>query len=176
MRLLMLVVCALICSNFVLAKERLILFLPNKNTVHENAIQKNLIPGLKKVIQNTGINKLDVIRANQGLPKSISSLPAIVFQNYNGESVYQGRLYSFDRIENHIETSRYFSEQKNEDTFKYAIVGEFGKYKIVLPIKISDVTGTKPKKHKFDEFHKKAYGAILNGLNKFKKVDMVRLS
>ncbi len=118
---------------------------------------------------------LRVIDARQGAPREVAITPLIIFQNYRGRSIYQGRFNTMDRIRNFLRTSRYVSQGNKLLTRTHIPVWEKGRATIWAPVKVAGVSGTVPKNYYFKKFEAEARKSIAKGFHNFRFVKTVEL-
>ncbi|MDX9820280.1 MAG: YceI family protein, partial [Desulfococcus multivorans] len=112
----------------------------------------------------------------KGAPEAVAITPLIVYQNFRGRSVYQGRYTTLDRIRNFIRTSRYVPQEPGGLVLRDIPVRQTGRATIWAPVKIARVTGSPPPAYDHDAFVREARTAMDEGFTRFKTVQEVRLS
>jgi len=113
--------------------------------------------------------------AAKGVPGSITTTPAIVYQNHLGRSLYAARYTELNTVKNFIRTARSVPQKKGllpkENTLFY---GE-GRAKVAAPIKITDLGGDTPKGFDQEVFKSKAIEAINESMTDFRMAGQMNL-
>ena len=156
------------------AQDQLIVFVENNKSAVSNEFNKQL--NAIKDLSTKGILELSVLDISEtGAPAEITITPLIVFQNYRGRSIYQGRTNTLPRIKNFIQTSRYVAQAKKLNIRNTIPIWNLGRTRIWSPIKIVPVTGTIPKGYNHDEFVKESLDVLKKSFRKFKFVEESKL-
>ena len=90
---------------FAYQQDQLIIFTQAKNSKLSETFEFKFLPEIQNLTDNLGIS-LHVIRAKTGAPEEVAITPLIVFQNYRGRSIFQGRYTNLNTIAHFIRTSR----------------------------------------------------------------------
>lgn len=143
--------------------EKLIVFLQKEQD--QAFVQKNL-PELKRYCQSNQIELL-LKEATDGLPREISSTPAIVFQTDNKRLVYAGRYQEFSSIENFIRTARFRSPSQTDFCKQGVWVKQEGRTQIMAVAKITTLSGDLPLGYEEERFAKQAQTSISKGLTQY---------
>jgi polyisoprenoid-binding protein YceI len=99
----------------------------------------------------------------------------IVYQNFRGRSIYQGRTTTLKRIRNFIRTSR-FVPQGEAPYFRDNIpIWNYHQAQIWAPLKVAPVTGTVPDTYNHRTFVKEARTSIAKGFKSFQIKERVEL-
>ena len=147
--------------------EQLIIFVqPQDSPVDEMFMQRSL-PEIQNMAQSMGID-VHVVDATRGVPRSVTLTPLIVFQNYRGRSIYQGRTTTPGRIRNFIRTSRYVPQGEEPNRRTNIPVWSRDRSRLWAPLKVASVTGTPPQNYRRDKFTAEALDNIKKGFRKFK--------
>ncbi len=105
--------------------------------------------------------------SQRGAPAEITITPTIVYQNYRGRSIYQGRTTSVDRIRNFIRTSRYVVQGIEPNTRSEIPIRQIGRTRVWSPVKIAPVTGATPTGYDHAVFERKMRRAMARGFDAF---------
>ena len=155
---------------------QLIVFVqPNSSSVDDGFRQRSL-PEIRKLADAMGVS-VHVVDASKGSPAEVALTPLIVYQNYRGRSVYQGRTTTPERIRNFMRTSRFVPQGKERNRRENIPVWSQGRNRIWAPLKVAPVSGTRPSDYDHDAFVVKALKSIAKGFKKFdiqKKVELDR--
>jgi polyisoprenoid-binding protein YceI len=168
----------ILCSNALAGPEpeQLIVFVqPGASTV-DAAFRNERLPEIQKLADTMGVH-MHVVDAKGGAPEEIALTPLLVYQNFRGRSVYQGRTNTLKRIKNFIRTSRYVPQGKALNRREYIPVWQNGRTKTWVPLKMAAVTGAPPKDYDHDKFVAEALKYLHKGFDKFrmqKKVELGR--
>ena len=154
--------------------EQLIVFVQPGASVVDEAFQDERFAGILKLAQQMGV-RVHVVDATKGAPEEIALTPLLVYQNYRGRSVYQGRTDTLKRIRNFIRTSRYVPQGKALNRREQIPVWQNGRARTWAPLKVSAVTGTTPKNYDHDEFIADAIIHLNKGFKKFRMQKIVEL-
>jgi polyisoprenoid-binding protein YceI len=110
-----------------------------------------------------------------GAPEEITLTPLLVYQNYRGRSVYQGRTNTPKRIQNFIRTSRHIPQGKAVNRREQIPVWQNGRTRTWAPLKVAAVTGTPPENYDHDVFVREAIKHLNKGFDKFRMQQAVDL-
>lgn len=145
-------------------KSKLIIFVNSEKTVAASHFEQKALPEIKKLVEEKKI-PIEIIDTSHGLPSEITTVPTIAFISPTGRSIYQGRYLTFDRIGNFIETSQNIPQTEVVNTFKNLPVINSGRAIIGVPIKICDVTGTKPNNYDKKAFIDQAFKVVMKEMH-----------
>jgi hypothetical protein len=145
---------------------QLIVFVqPNSSSVDDVFRQRSL-PEIRKLADAMGVS-VHVVDASKGSPAEVALTPLIVYQNYRGRSVYQGRTTTPGRIRNFIRTSRFVPQGKERNRRVNIPVWFQGRSRVWAPLKVAPVSGTRPRDYDHDAFVAKALSSIAKGFKRF---------
>ena len=150
------------------AAGQLIVFVQPGLSRVERAFARRDLPRIRRVADETGVS-MRVVNAAAGAPAEVAITPLIVFQNYRGRSIYQGRTTTVGRIRNFIRTSRYIPQGKAPNRRRDIFLWRMGRTRIWSPIKISSVTGTPPAGYRDAVFKARALESIAAGLKHYRR-------
>ena len=167
-----------LCSNALAESEseQLIVFVQTGASDVDAAFQNERLADIRKLAAQMGV-RVHVVDATGGAPEEIALTPLLVYQNYRGRTIYQGRTNTPKRIQNFIRTSRYVPQGKAPHRREHIPVWQNGRTRTWAPLKVSGVTGTPPKNYDPDEFIADAVKQLTKGFKKFrmqKSVDLGR--
>ncbi len=133
------VLCAflLFCSSLLAASEpeQLIVFVQPGTSAVDEAFQNERLADIRKLADQMGV-RLHMVNAMRGAPEEITLTPLLVYQNYRGRSVYQGRTNTPKRIQNFIRTSRYVPQGKAFNRREQIPVWQNGRTRTWAPLKV----------------------------------------
>jgi polyisoprenoid-binding protein YceI len=147
--------------------EQLIVFLQPGASPVDETFQKRHLPKIRKLAAAMGVS-VHSIDANQGSPAEIAITPLIVYQNYLGRSIYQGRSTTIDRIRNFIRTSRFVPQGLALNRREHIPIWKNGRIRVWAPLKVSAVRGTPPEGYDHAVFVSEALKIIGEGFNNFR--------
>ena len=133
----------------------------------ESHFIKEIRPEIKTIATGMGI-KTVILHGSGKLPENVGITPLLIFQNYRGRSVYQGRTTSLKRISNFLRTSRRIPQGKEVFQLRNTPVWRTGRAFIWSPLKISSLGGTLPKLYDESDFQVEAFNSILKGFKNFR--------
>lgn len=105
--------------------------------------------------------------ATDGLPKEVTTLPSIYFQNYKGRSKYYGRYSNTSRLKNFIRISKLAHQKDEVNAKKSVLVWKSGRADVTAPIKITDLSGDIPVDFDQTAFNKNMKKTIAKGMQAF---------
>ncbi|MBW2409730.1 MAG: YceI family protein [Deltaproteobacteria bacterium] len=147
--------------------EQLIVFVQPGVSPVDSAFQNERLADIRKLADQMGV-RVHMVDATKGAPEEIALTPLLVYQNYRGRSIYQGRTNTAKRIQNFIRTSRYVPQGRALNRREQIPVWHNGRTQTWAPVKVSGVTGTPPADYKHDEFIADALKHIKKGFKKFR--------
>ena len=147
--------------------EQLIVFVQPGVSDVDTAFQNERLADIRKLADQMNV-RVHVVSAKKGAPEEIALTPLLVYQNYRGRSVYQGRSNTPKRIQNFIRTSRYVPQGKAPNRREDIPVWQNGRTRTWAPLKVSGVTGSPPADYKHDVFIADALKYIKKGFKKFR--------
>ena len=154
--------------------EQLIVFVQSDKSPVAQEFQNRRLPEIRKTASGMGVS-VHVIEAGEGSPDEVKLTPLIVYQNYRGRSIYQGRTTTPQRIRNFIRTSRFIPQGKDSDTRENIPIWQQGRSRIWAPLKIAPVSGTRLKNYDHNEFVALAFRNINAGFKKFRTQKIAEL-
>ena len=147
--------------------EQLIVFVQPGASEVDTGFREQILPDIEKLTSSMGV-AVHVVDALKGAPPEVTITPLMVYQNYRGRSVYQGRTNTLGRLRNFIRTSR-FVPQGNKALQRNDIpIWQLGRTRIWSPLKVSGVTGTPPSDYDQAEFVSESIQAIASGFSKYR--------
>jgi hypothetical protein len=117
--------------------EQLLLFIQKE----DQYFTTNVLPQLREYAEKNEI-PLQVKETGAGVPKEITSTPALVFFTARGRSVYAGRYAEFSTIENFIRTSRVAVQIPAENCRESILTRKEGRMQVIAPLKITELQGS----------------------------------
>ena len=122
--------------------EKLILFVQPEASPLAKTFDEKWAPKLEELADDLGIGfeRFD-IAARGVAPAGVHITPLIGFQSAQGESIYQGRYTTIDRVKNFVQTSRFMPQTGATLTREQLPVWQKGEVKIAAPLKITPVAG-----------------------------------
>lgn len=155
-------------------EETLIVFVnPEDASVHPGFAEKWL-PRIRDIAGSMETT-METRTIEDGAPAEVGITPLIVYQNYKGRSIYQGRYTTLDRVRNFIRTSRFMAQGDAPLERQQTAVWTTGRARIWAPLKIAPVTGAVPKNHDHEAFVRESVAAIARGFERFTLPEVIRL-
>jgi polyisoprenoid-binding protein YceI len=158
---------ALLLSTPLLASAEpytgVVVFLPKSAEPALEGFRTETLPQLQTLAQEMNL-PLRLEEAGATYPAEITSLPAIVFQNERGRSVFQGRNRDVGKIRHFLTTSKSIPQGKDKLTYSNAYVFADGRTVIVGNTKITHYTGREFTAEELQRFEVAAAEGIARGL------------
>ena len=156
------------------ADEQLIVFVQSGKSDVGRQFQANQLPEIRRLVEKMNVT-VSVREAGAGAPEEVGITPLLVYQNFRGRSIYQGRTTTMPRVRNFMRTSRFVPQGKETLQRQQIPVWEKGRTRTWVPIKISRVTGTPPPGYDHESFLKEAHKALTKGFKRFKYRESITL-
>ena len=157
--------------------EQLIVFVQPDASDLAREFQSRHLPEIKQMAEQMNIRVL-VVDAGGGVPEEVGITPLLVFQNHLGRSIYQGRYTTLERIGNFIQTARFMPSTgkllQRTDTPVWQVNG-VGGTKVAAPLKITELTGTRPGDFSAEQFVTEMSNELIRGFSSLQMVDQVSL-
>ena len=154
--------------------EQMIVFVQSGRSEVDDVFQQEQLPEIVRVAASMGV-KAHTVEAGKGAPQEVSITPLIVYQNFRGRSIYQGRTTTPERIRNFIRTSRFVPQGAAPNRRQDILIWENGRTRLWAPLKISSVTGTPPDGYDDKAFKAEAAVAIRKKLKHFRLLKTAEL-
>jgi len=154
--------------------EQLIVFVQSGKSPVDRQFQSTHLPEVRRLAEQMDV-AVAVVEAGAGAPGEVAITPLLVYQNFRGRSIYQGRTTTLSRVRNFIRTSRFVPQGEESLQRKQIPVWEKGRTRTWAPIKISRVTGTPPKGYDHEAFLKEAHNSLAKGFKKFRYQESIAL-
>lgn len=171
MRLLILFLLAALANprseSLELNNQQVIVFLQDHKDEH---FRTNVLPQLKELAADKSI-ALEIRNLEEGLPKEITSTPAIVYQNELGRSIYAGRYAEFNTIKNFIRTSKLMPQVLAKYCKDSVLSYKTGRTTILAPLKVTRLEGQVPKNWNQATFEQRAMQILEESMQNFTKED-----
>jgi hypothetical protein len=155
--------------------EQLIIFVQKEASAVEKVFYEKHFPKIRDLAETMGVS-VNLVDASKGSPGEVAITPLIIYQNYRGRSIYQGRTSTPARIRNFVRTSRYVVQDKESNRREQIPIWQYGRARIWAPLKVSGVTGSLPENYDEDDFVKYALKQIGKGFKKFRMQTIADLS
>ncbi len=154
--------------------EQLIVVIQGRSTPVEQQFCDTTLPRIRQLASEQKVG-FQIRKITGGVPAEILITPLIIYQNYRGRSIYQGRTNTMTRIRNFIRTSRYVPQGSGKMEKEHIAVWQIKRARVWAPIKITALTGKKPEGYVEAVFQKAAREAIYRGFRHFKQFPKVSL-
>jgi polyisoprenoid-binding protein YceI len=156
--------------------EQLIVFIQPDVSPVATSFRQRRLPQIRKLAQSLNVD-LHVVDVRKGSPATVGITPLMVYQNYRGRSIYQGRITTPERIRNFIRTSRFVPQGREPNRRENIPIWEIGRSRTWAPLKVAPVSGTRPQNYDHEAFVAEALENIKKGFKKFriqKRADLGR--
>ncbi len=157
------------------AFEGLVVFAPQSDSPAMNVFRRDTLSKLPALAQDLGTD-FHLVDQAFPLPPEVTSLPAIVFQNGRGRSIFQGRNTDLGKIKHFVMTSRSIPQGSEKLTYENAFVEQDGNTIITGNIKITPFTGAGFTAEELAGFNQQAAQGIVAGLTKMNLTETVALN
>ena len=154
---------------------QLIVFVQPESSPVNDHFRQHALPEIRKLAAATGVS-VHVVDTGQGAPAEVGLTPLIVYQNYRGRSVYQGRTTTPARIRNFMRTSRYVPQGKEPNRRENTPVWTGGRSRVWAPLKVAPVSVKKPAGYDHKAFVAAALKNVAKGFKKFRLQKAVELN
>jgi len=145
---------------------QLIVFVQPDSSDVDDIFRQRALPEIRKLAEAMGVS-VHVVDAGKGSPFEVALTPLIVFQNYRGRSIYQGRTTTPERIRNFMRTSRFVPQGKERNRRENIPIWSEGRSRVWAPLKVAPVSGARPADYNHEAFVAEALKHIVRGLKKF---------
>jgi polyisoprenoid-binding protein YceI len=154
---------------------QLIVFVQPDSSAVNDRFRQHALPEIRKLAAAMGVS-VHVVDAREGSPAEVALTPLIVYQNYRGRSVYQGRTTTPARIRNFMRTSRFVPQGTELNRRENIPVWARGRSRVWAPLKVAPVSGKKPAGYDHETFVKTALKNVAKGFKKFRMQKTVELN
>lgn len=154
--------------------DQLVIFVQQGASTVDTAFRQKALPEIQRMAGAMSV-RVSLVDADKGVPQEIGITPLIVFQNYRGRSIYQGRYSTLERIRNFIRTSRFVPQMDAVLVQTGIPVWRDGRANIWASVKIAPITGTPPAYHDHEAFVRQAREAMEEGFSRFKTEGKISL-
>jgi len=154
--------------------EQLIIFVQPEVSAVDDIFLKRALPGIRKLADEMGV-RVHVVDARKGAPAEVTLTPLIVYQNYRGRSVYQGRTTTPERIRNFMRTSRFVPRGKELNRRENIPVWTAGRSRVWAPLKVAPISGARPADYNHEAFVAEALKNVTQGFSKFRIQKVAKL-
>ena len=144
-------------------EEQLIIFWQPQT---DQLFRNQCLPEIEAYTKQQGI-ALIVKNATEGLPASITTTPAIVFQNALGRSIYAGRYMEINTIKNFIRTARLVAQPEVLLEKEAVLTWKPGRAKILAPLKVTPLQGQVPANYNAEHFYREVQEGLAAGMDSF---------
>ena len=132
------------------------------------------LPGIRKLAAEMNV-PLRIVDAKNGVPEEITITPLIVYQNFRGRAIFQGRYTDLSRIKTFIRTSRAVVQGTETLNRTKIPILRIGRAVIAAPLKVAPVTGRRPDRYNEEKFIASAERQILKGFTDFRRAKSINL-
>ncbi len=157
---------AFLCSANAQNNPQLIIFLQHGRSMSED-FKRNALPEIQDYAQRENLS-VKILDAREGAPAEVTYTPAIVFQNKNGQSVFQGRYRKVNQLEKFVANAKKAHAAEKADFQANTVVWNYGRATLAAPMTMMPLTGKVPDNFDQEAFSQKAYQALAEGMDYFK--------
>ncbi len=140
-----------------------------------SSFEENTLPRIEEMVEESNLNLTVLNALDTSVPDEVKITPLIIYQNYKGRSIYQGRFNDVDKIAHFVRTSRFIPQGDRENQLENVPIMNFGEAKVASPIKITDLEYLVPENHDQKAFEQIGLEGIHEGLSEYKIVPQVSL-
>ncbi len=119
--------------------------------------------------------RLRVVDAGVGAPAEVGITPLLVYQNYRGRSIYQGRYTDPLRFVQFVRIARQVPQADEPLRRERALVARMGRSRVALQIKVTPLRGAIPEGFRAAELEAAARAAIAAALPRFEAHEIADL-
>ena len=152
-------------------QQELILFLQET----DQHFAENALPKIRSYAAEKNL-KLIERQVEEGVPSTITTTPAIVFQNSRGRSIYSSRYAEWNTLLNFIRTSRVVAQKSATLAMNELFVQQLERARVGVPLKITKAKGALPKSFNEYAFREELKRGLTASLGQFKYVQRVELN
>ncbi|KGM43774.1 hypothetical protein JY97_05065 [Alkalispirochaeta odontotermitis] len=156
-------------------RGQLIVFVQPQVSAVDKAFVQHSLPEIRRLADKMGVS-VHVLDARKGAPAQVALTPLIVFQNYRGRSVYQGRTTTPARIRNFMRTSRFVPQGQELNRRENIPVWSRGRSRVWAPLKVAPVSGARPADYNHEAFVAQALKHVAGGFSEFRLQESAELN
>ena len=105
---------------------------------------ERVLPELLRLAEEESI-PVRTLDLSAGIPKELTTSPAIVYQSARGRVTYAGRYTETQTLKNFIRTARVASQKPGNFQKEQTLFAQLGRAKLVVPVKITALQGATEK-------------------------------
>jgi hypothetical protein len=103
------------------------------------------------------------VDARMGTPAEITITPCLVYQNYKGRSIYEGRYKNIEKITNFVKTARAKPYPKMKRLWKNTLIWNHERTRVIMPLSMDYLDGTPPNGFDPEKFLKLSKAHMASG-------------
>lgn len=103
------------------------------------------------------------VDARLGTPAEITITPCLVYQNYRGRSIYEGRYKDVAKITHFVKTARAEPYPESRRLWKNTLIWNHERTRVIMPLSMDYLGGTPPKGFNPDKFLKLSKSHMASG-------------
>lgn len=158
----------LTAASLARAGEQLIVFVHPAVEGQSLDFHRQQLPELRKLAEQMKLELRLIDVVGEGAPPEVKITPLIVYQNWRGRSIYQGRSTTIDRVRNFIRTSRLMPQGAGALELSDIPVMSMGSAKVGSPIKITPLGGSVPAEFDAADFQREFREALAQGFKRYR--------
>ena len=146
----------------------LVIFVQSSGSALEERFASVELPAIREVAARAGVAVRVVDVGQEGAPGEVSITPLLVYQNYLGRSIFQGRYASAPAVRNFLRTARSIPHGEEVEVKHDVAVKRVGRAVVVARPKVTEVAGTPPEGFDAEAFNRRAVAAVISGLDGYR--------
>ena len=104
-----------------------------------------------------------LVDARMATPPEITITPCLVYQNYKGRSIYEGRYKDIERITDFVKTARANPYPKTKRLWKNTLIWNHERTRVIMPLSMEYLGGIPPEGFDQDKFLKLSKAHMAHG-------------
>ena len=155
-------------------RGRLVAFvLPSESPV-ASGFQRDGVPAVRALAEELGI-AFELRDARQGAPAEVAIAPLLVYQNFRGRSVYEGRTTTPARLANFLRTARIAPQGSEPFVLENVPAWLAGRARVAAPMKVTALSGVRPSGYSEGAFQTEVRRMLGGGFQSFRLAERVAL-
>ncbi len=155
-------------------QPQLIVFKSDAGSTASDLFASRDLPAIQQLAAEENL-EIQVRDVAAGAPAEIGIAPTIVFQNYRGRAIYQGRTSTIPRLRNFVRTARALGQDTAAMTREHCFVQTVGRATIALVVKVTPLNGSVPIGYTATRVQEEAREYLRRAFNNFEWTERVHL-
>lgn len=161
-------------ANFDAERGSLTAFVLPSDSGVSTVFERDGIPMARALAEELGL-VFEVRDAREGAPEEVAIAPLLVYQNFRGRSVYEGRTTTPQRLRNFLRTARVAPQGIEPLVLEDVPAWSSGRARVAAPLKVTPLTGARPESLADASFEDDVRTALARGFEAFDFVDRIEL-